>query len=110
MADLVGSWLERDAALLDRRRPHPVPGFLVEVRLVRVARLRPPACRSPRRGCAACAHPLAPVLPLPLAAACAPALGGDVAAQCAVRVDASADRFGVPERLDLLLGQPGPGR
>src|SRR5690349_21586681 len=104
--DLVGGRLERDPAFRDRAGPDPVPALLVQVGLVGVTRLLPPAPGLTRGGGGPPdPHPLAAILPGPLPAARAPALRLNVTAQRPVSVNTPAQRLAVAQRPDLLLRQ-----
>src|SRR6266436_3302541 len=91
--DLVGGRLERDPAFRDRAGPDPVPALLVQVGLVGITRLLPPAPGLTRRcGGPPDPHPLAAILPGPLPTPRAPALRLNITAQRPVSVDAPAHR------------------
>src|SRR5262245_61374975 len=99
--DLVGGRLERDTAARNGAGPDPVPDLLVQVGLVGIAGLLPATPGATGRGGPPVAHSLAAVVPRPLPAARAPALGAHVAAHGAMGVDPAADRLAVTQRLDL---------
>src|SRR5689334_24363779 len=100
---LIGGRLERDPAFGYRAGPDPVPDRLVQVVLVGITRLLPPAPNLNRRGDGPPhPHPLAAIVPGPLPTPCAPALRLNVPTQRPVSVDLPANWLTITQRPEFL--------